>query len=104
MLQVASIVSGCCICFTHMLQVYVLNVSVVSILRCNKCFHVASCKFFIWMLHMFHTHVASVCSKYFICFRRMLHSSVSCYKCFHVSEICSESHGSIARALGEGTR
>ena len=39
-------------------------------------------KCFIWMLHMFHTHVASVCSKYFICFKRMLHSSVSCCKYF----------------------
>jgi hypothetical protein len=26
MLQVASVLSGCCICFTHMFQVYVLNV------------------------------------------------------------------------------
>jgi hypothetical protein len=36
------------------------------------------------MLHMFHTYVASVCSKCFIRFIRMLHSSVSC---------CSESEG-----------
>ena len=27
MLQVAIVLSGCCICFTHMLQVYVRNVS-----------------------------------------------------------------------------
>ena len=73
---------GCCICFTHMLQEYVRNVSVVLVLCCNRCFHVASCNCFIWMLHMFQTHVASVCSKYFICFRHMLHSSVSCCKCF----------------------
>jgi hypothetical protein len=26
----------------------------------------------IWMLHMFHTYVASVCSKYFNCFSLML--------------------------------
>jgi hypothetical protein len=32
-------------------------------------------------LHMFHTHVVSVCSKCFICFRHMLHS-FSCCKCF----------------------
>jgi hypothetical protein len=31
---------------------------------------------------MFHTHVASVCSECFICFRLMLHLSVSCCKCF----------------------
>jgi hypothetical protein len=30
---------------------------------------------------MFHTHVARVCPKYFICFKFMLHSSVSCCKC-----------------------
>jgi len=30
---------------------------------------------------MFHTHVSSVCSKYFICFRSMLHPSVSFFRC-----------------------
>ena len=33
------------------------------------------------MLHIFHTHVASVCPKYFICFKYMLHSSILCCKC-----------------------
>jgi hypothetical protein len=47
---------GCCTCFTHMLQEYVRNVSVVSVLCCNKCCHIVSCKCFISMLHMFHTH------------------------------------------------
>jgi hypothetical protein len=28
--------SGCCICFTHMLQRYLPNISVVSVLCCNK--------------------------------------------------------------------
>ena len=79
---VSIFLSGCCTCFTPTLQEYVQNVSTVSVLCCNKCFHVAICKYFIWMLHMFHTHVAIVCSKCFICFRRMLHSSVSCCKCF----------------------
>ena len=43
MLQVASVLSGCCICFTHMLQVYVLNISCVfrrmlhSSVSCCKC-------------------------------------------------------------------
>jgi hypothetical protein len=36
------------------------------------------------MLHIFHINVASVHSRYFICFIRMLHLSVSC---------CSESQG-----------
>jgi hypothetical protein len=44
MLQVVSVLSGCCICF--------------------------------------HTYVASVCSTCFIYFRRILHTSVSCYTCF----------------------
>jgi len=42
MLQVASVLSGCCICFTHMLQVYVPNVSYVSDVCCIQVFHVAS--------------------------------------------------------------
>jgi poly(3-hydroxybutyrate) depolymerase len=42
-------------------------------------FHVAFV--FIWMLHMFYTYVASVCPKCFICFKCMLHLSVSCCKC-----------------------
>ena len=33
-LQVASVLSGCCICFTHMLQVYVLNISSASDVCC----------------------------------------------------------------------
>jgi hypothetical protein len=47
---------------------------------------------------MFHTHVVSVCSKCFICFRHMLHSSVLCCKCFCVSEVWSESLGVMALA------
>jgi hypothetical protein len=30
-LQVASVLSGCCICFTHMLQVYILDISSVFV-------------------------------------------------------------------------
>jgi hypothetical protein len=45
--------SGCCTCFTPMLQDYDRNVSVVSVLCCNKCFHVTICKYFIWILHIF---------------------------------------------------
>ena len=86
-----------------MLQGYVRNVLAVSFLCCNKCFHVASCKCFIWMLHMFHTHVVSICFKCFICFKRMFRSSVSCCKCF-VFQWCSESYGGMARAPGEGAR
>ena len=42
MLQVATVLSRCCICFTHMLQVYVLNVSFASDVCCIQVFHVAS--------------------------------------------------------------
>jgi hypothetical protein len=34
MLQVASVLSGCCICWTHILQVYVLDVSSVAYVCC----------------------------------------------------------------------
>jgi hypothetical protein len=47
----------------HMLQLYKIISSVSDV-----CY-----KYFIWILNMFHTYVASVC---FSCFRRMLH------KCF----------------------
>jgi hypothetical protein len=44
MLQVANVLSVCCICFTHMLQVYVPNISSASdvccilSVSCCKCF------------------------------------------------------------------
>ena len=87
-----------CKCF----QRYVASVlkKMFSDVCCNRCF--------IWMLHIFHTHVASVLSGCCICFTHMLQvfyqdvvyvshiccnsmfhlcptyvaSSVSCYKCF----------------------
>ena len=40
MLQFASVLSGCCICFTQMLQLYVLNVSSASVECCIQVFHV----------------------------------------------------------------
>ena len=74
----------CFIWMLHMFHTHVINVCFkyfnVSVLCRNKCFHVASCKCFIWMLHVFHTYVASICSKCFICFRRMLYLSVSCFR------------------------
>jgi hypothetical protein len=41
MLQVVSVLSGCCICFTHMLQVYVPNVISSLDLCCIQVFHVS---------------------------------------------------------------
>jgi hypothetical protein len=115
--HVASVCLKCFIYFRRTLQAffilmlhmfyiyeYVQNVWSVSVYCCNKCLHVASCKCFIWMLHMFHIYVASVCSKCYICFRLMLHSNVSCFTCFRVSEVCSKSHGGTAWALGEEAR
>jgi hypothetical protein len=49
-----SVLYGCYIYFTHMLQI-----------------------FFISMLHMFHTHVASILSGYCICFIHMSQQYVS---------------------------
>jgi hypothetical protein len=74
----------CSICFTHMSQQYVPNVSIVLVLCCSKCFHVASCNCFIWMLHIFHTYIANVCSRCFICFRRMSYFKCIILNVFHV--------------------
>jgi hypothetical protein len=41
MLQFASVLSGWYICFTHMLQLYVLNVSSISVVCCIQVFHVS---------------------------------------------------------------
>jgi hypothetical protein len=42
MLQVTSVLSGCCICFTHMLQLYVLNFWSVLDICCIQVFHIVS--------------------------------------------------------------
>jgi hypothetical protein len=110
--HVASVCSKCFICFqiyvaivfyldvayvfTHMLQQYVPNVSAVSVLCCNKCFFML--QLFIQMLHIFHTHVANVCPKCFICSKCMLHSSVSCCKCRSSALVSPEDGQGQARA------
>jgi hypothetical protein len=63
--------SGCCICCTgcsRMLQASVPNVSSVFSRRMLQV-----CLF--WMLHMFHIYVASVLSRYCLCFTMV-------FKCF----------------------
>jgi hypothetical protein len=40
MLQVASVLSVCCICFTHMFHLYVPNVHLFSDIRCIQVFHI----------------------------------------------------------------
>jgi hypothetical protein len=61
------------ICYNYMFQMFQSYLSVSD-------FHVASV--FIWMLHIFHTYVATVCSRWFICFIHILSSSVSYSTCF----------------------
>ena len=39
--SVAIVLSGCCICFTHMLQAYILDVLSVAYVCCIQVFHVA---------------------------------------------------------------
>jgi hypothetical protein len=41
MLPFAIVLFGCCICFTHMLQLYIPNVSSVSVVCCIQEFHVS---------------------------------------------------------------
>jgi hypothetical protein len=73
--------SGCCICFhTYVAIVCSKYFSYFSLmLQLVSVFSYCNCV--IWMLHMSHTHVPSVCPKCFICFKYMLHSSVSCCNC-----------------------
>jgi hypothetical protein len=63
---------------SHMLQEYVPMVSVVSVLCCSKCYHVAccNCKCFIRMLHMFDTHVSSYVPNV------SYSSNICAFKCF----------------------
>jgi hypothetical protein len=62
--NVASVLFRCCICFTHMLQVFYLDVAYV------------------------HTYVVTICFKCFICVRCMLHY----IQVFHVASV-SQGHG-----------
>jgi hypothetical protein len=89
--------SGCYICFTRMLQQYVLNVLVV------KSFHVACSKCFIWMIHVFHTHVASACFKCFICFKSYV-ASVLCCSAGDESGPCGRGTRCARGPADEGTR
>ena len=94
----------CCICFTHMLQVFYLNVAYVfqvffmCFCKCLKCmfevFHLPSdicCKCCIWMLHIFamtfqvfsdvFASVLDACFKCFICIKTYVANiSFGCYK------------------------
>jgi hypothetical protein len=79
--------------FRRMLQqVFYLDVAYVS----HTC-----CKYFIWILHMFHTYVALVCFKYFICVRCMLHPSVFMLQVFYEGTV---SDGRTTQAPRDGAR
>jgi hypothetical protein len=65
----ACVSSGCCICcigYTHVLQVYISNISSILDVCCSFCI----CMF--RMLQLLYRYVVSVCFKYFICFKRTL--------------------------------
>jgi hypothetical protein len=98
--------SGCCTCFTHMLQEYIRNVSAILVLCCSACFHGVKLQVFYLILHMFHTYVISVCSKYFIHFIQMLHSNVLYYTCFILfgESVGAWSDDGMARAPKNGPR
>jgi hypothetical protein len=70
MLQVASVLSGCCICcsgYTRILQVYVPNVSTVASVLSKYCI---CCSGYTHMLQAYVSNVSLVsdvfCSKYFM--------------------------------------
>jgi hypothetical protein len=78
---------------SHICCNYVSNISAVSVLCYSKCFYL--------MLYMFYTYVASVCSRCFIHFIWILHSSVSCCTCFMLfgESKGTGSHSGTAREL-----
>jgi hypothetical protein len=69
--RVASVLSGCCICcngYTHMLQVYVSNVSAIF----KRMLQVFYLDMMLHMLHWLYTYVTSVRFKYLSCFKHKL--------------------------------
>jgi len=92
--HVASVCSKYFIYFqAYVVIVFYLNVAYVDTISFQMFqsyvaasgFHVVSCKCFIWMFCIFHTYVASACSKYFICFETYV-----AFKCFFhvISVLC----------------
>jgi hypothetical protein len=77
---------------TYVATKYLSNVSTIFSLMLQYMFSCCKLQVFYLVLHMFDTHVTSVCSRCFIRFIRMLHSSVSC---------CLESQG--VRGIDGGT-
>jgi hypothetical protein len=105
-----------------MLQQYVPNVLSVSVLYCNKCFHIVSCKYFdlevayvampihvyfkcmFQMFQLFQKYAASVLSGCCICCRGYTHMlqeyvpnispvlDICCRKCFHVASVFINRH------------
>jgi hypothetical protein len=87
---------ACCKCIFQMFQMYVAkayhNVACVAIVvhvcckRLSPMFHLFFQTYvaimFIWMLHMFHTYVATVLSGYSVCLQWFSSVSDVCFKCF----------------------
>jgi len=91
----------CCICFTHMLQHYVSNVLFVPVFLLQQVF--SCCKLqvvYLDVAYVFCTHVASVCSRCFICFRRMLHVFHVVWRVRERGRVMVAPHG--CRGLGHG--
>jgi hypothetical protein len=98
-LHVASLCSKCFGCFIDMLQVFYVDVAKVDRdvayvamdvhVCCKLLFPMFHLFFFrrmlqvsfIWMLHMFHTYVASVLSGCCVCFTMFFRCFCKCFKC-----------------------
>jgi hypothetical protein len=103
--------SGCCTCFTHMLQEYVRNVSAISVLYCKlQMFYLdvayvshICCTYMSQMFHLLQTYVAFKCFMLYVYVSNISSASdLCCIQVFRVSEVRLESHRSTAWVLGEG--
>jgi hypothetical protein len=81
-IYVASVLSGCCICFTHMLHVFYLDVAYVL------------------------PYVATICFKCFIYVRRKLHLSVSRVPISdgHTAQVLGWDAAELGTGNGQGVR
>ena len=78
MLQVC--LSGCCICFTHMLQVFYLDVAYV--LLWVQVFFASVSSVFFYMLQVLHLDVLKVDLVLHMLLWLYTHVSDACFKCF----------------------
>jgi hypothetical protein len=108
--HVTSICSKCFVCFRCMLQAFYLDIGYVkhiccksmfgmfqlfSVLCCNKCFHIISCKcFYLDVAYVLHT-----CVQVYV--PNVLYASDVCYiQVFHISELESHTTQLMRRGIG----